>query len=68
MSVPITPGDDVTLGRPRRLFEWGAGWLPFYELARDGTRGIAAIPVATTADVTTLSVVQNWHLEFARTR
>jgi dipeptidyl aminopeptidase/acylaminoacyl peptidase len=67
LSVPITSGDDITLGRPRKLFEWGAAWLPFYELARDGTRGIAAVPVAKTAGVATLSVVQNWHLEFTRT-
>ena len=33
MSVPVTLGADVTIGRPRKLFEWGSGWMLFYELA-----------------------------------
>ena len=68
MSVPITTGEELTLGRPRKLFEWGPGWLPFYELTPDGTRGIAAIPATKTAGVATLSLVQNWHVEFANGR
>jgi Tol biopolymer transport system component len=65
MSVPISVGDDVKIGRPLRLFEWGAGWMAFYELARDGARGITAVPVGRTAGTTSLSLVQNWHLEFS---
>ena len=68
MSVPVSAGEEVTLGRPRKLFAWGAAWLPFFELAPDGRRGIAAIPLTKTAGVSTVSLVQNWHLEFTRDR
>ena len=64
MSVPVTLGADVTVGRPRKLFEWGPGWMLFYELAPDGTRGIAAVPVGDAKDLSSLSLVQNWHAEF----
>ncbi len=50
MSVPVTLGADVTIGRPRKLFEWGSSWMMFYELAPDGTRGIAAVPVGDAKD------------------
>ena len=65
MSVPVTLGADVTIGRPRKLFEWGASWMLFYDLAPDGTRGIAAVPVGDANDLSSLSLVQNWHAEFA---
>jgi len=68
MSVPIALDRDVAVGRPQRLFEWGSGWLPFYELASDGVRGVAAVPVGKDANVASLSLVQNWHLEFAGSR
>jgi hypothetical protein len=64
MSVPVTLGADVTIGRPRKLFEWGSSWMLFYELAPDGTRGIAAVPVGDAKDLSSLSLVQNWHAEF----
>ena len=64
MSVPVTLGADVTVGRPRKLFEWGSSWMIFYELAPDGTRGIAAVPVGDAKDLSSLSLVQNWHAEF----
>ncbi len=64
MSVPVTLGAEVTIGRPRKLFEWGSGWMLFYELAPDGTRGIAAVPVGEANDLSSLSLVQNWHAEF----
>ena len=54
----------MTIGRPRKLFEWGSGWMLFYELAPDGTRGIAAVPVGEANDLSSLSLVQNWHAEF----
>jgi Tol biopolymer transport system component len=65
ISVPVTLVADVTIGRPRKLFEWGSGWMLFYELAPDGTRGIAAVPVGEANDLSSLSLVQNWHAEFA---
>jgi Tol biopolymer transport system component len=66
MSVPVTVGHEVRIGRPQKLFDWGAGWLPFYDIARDGTRGVAAVPVGRTMPVPSVSIVQNWHLEFLR--
>ena len=54
------------VGPPQKLFDWGVGWLPFYELARDGKSGIAYVPVEKTTHVTSLSIVQNWQLEFPK--
>jgi hypothetical protein len=65
MSVPFTSERDLSIGPPRRLFEWGAGWAPFYELTADGRRGITAMAVEKTSRATSLSVVQNWEREFA---
>jgi Tol biopolymer transport system component len=65
MSVPFTAGTELSIGRPRRLFEWGPGWHAFYELAADGTRGLAAVPEARITSVSSLSLVQNWQLEFS---
>jgi eukaryotic-like serine/threonine-protein kinase len=64
MSVPIVNGADVTIGPPRRLFGWGGDWLPFYDIARDGTRGVAAMPVDRRTRVPSLSVVRHWQREF----
>ncbi|HEX6324395.1 MAG TPA: protein kinase [Vicinamibacterales bacterium] len=65
MFVPISQkGTDVDIGAARRLFEWGSGWAPFYDLALDGRRGIAAVPVGRALTVRSLSVIQNWHREF----
>jgi Tol biopolymer transport system component len=66
MSVPITGGDEVKIGPPRRLFDWGSTWAPFYDLAADGTRGVTALPLAAAVAMPTISIVQNWHLEFPR--
>jgi Tol biopolymer transport system component len=64
MSVPITTKPDLKIGQPKKLFDWGNSWLPFYALARDGQRGIAAVSVIDRQQVPSLSVVQQWHLEF----
>ena len=64
MSVPITATPEVKIGQPKKLFDWGSSWLPFYGLAHDGQRGIAAVPVSERRQVPSLSIVQNWHLEF----
>jgi Tol biopolymer transport system component len=65
MLVPISdaPGGP-RIGSPRRLFEWGPGWAPFYDLAADGKRGITAVPPGRTITIPKLSVIQNWHREF----
>ena len=69
MSVPITAtAGDLKIGQPQKLFDWGASWTPYYELAADGRRGIAAVPVDRTTSVPSLSVVQNWHLQFNEAR
>ncbi len=66
MSVAVGSGDRITIGRPDRLFTWGSGWAPFYDLAPDGQRGIAAMPQSVVTTVSGLSLVQNWHREFVR--
>ena len=46
MSVPVTLGDDVTIGRPRNGCSSGArAGCSSTSSQRDGTRGIAAVPV-----------------------
>jgi dipeptidyl aminopeptidase/acylaminoacyl peptidase len=64
MSVPIGGGADIKIGRPQKLFDWGGTWAPFYDIAADGTRGVAAIPAGRSVSVPKLSIVQNWHREF----
>jgi eukaryotic-like serine/threonine-protein kinase len=67
MSVPIAPmAGEVKIGQPEKLFGWGAGWAPFYDIAMDGKQGVAAIPIARDASVPSVSIVQNWHREFLR--
>jgi eukaryotic-like serine/threonine-protein kinase len=66
MSVPVSGASDPSIGRAQRLFEWNSGWAPFYELTPDGKSGITAMPLSkTTTGMAALSLVQNWHLEFA---
>jgi hypothetical protein len=60
MSVSIGGGQDVTISLPQKLFDWGAAWEPFYDLAADGKRGVAAVPVGRAVHVQRISVVQNW--------
>ena len=45
MRVEISAGAEVKIGQPRKLFDWGAGWLPWYDLAPDGEGGVVAVPV-----------------------
>jgi Tol biopolymer transport system component len=67
MSVPITmAGGEVKIGQPRKPFEWGAGWHLYYDLARDGVRGVAAVPQGKSTDVASISVVQHWDREFMK--
>ena len=67
MSVPIdTSGGEVKIGRPKTLFEWGAGWLLYYDLAYDGLRGIAAVPQERSTRAASISVVQHWDREFTK--
>ena len=60
MMVEISSGDEVKIGQPRKLFDWGAGWLPWYDLARDGEGGVVAVPIGNTDWVPSVSIVQNW--------
>ena len=64
MSVAIGGSGGITIGRPEKLFAWGSGWAPFYDLAQDGQRGITAMPKGKVSAVSSLSIVQNWHREF----
>ncbi|MGQ0736890.1 MAG: protein kinase domain-containing protein [Acidobacteriota bacterium] len=65
MSVPLsTKSGQVALGQPRRLFDWGAGWLPWYAIAPDGLSGVTGVPEGRFTHAPTVSIVQNWHLEF----
>jgi hypothetical protein len=69
MSVPVTAtGADLRIGQPQKLFDWGGSWSPYYTVDADGRRGIAAMPVDRTTHVLSLSVVQNWQLQFRETR
>jgi len=65
MSVPIAGGTAIKVGQPRKLFDWGPMWAPFYEVARDGRRGVAAVPVEQLTRSSRLSIVRNWPREFA---
>jgi eukaryotic-like serine/threonine-protein kinase len=65
MLVPVSGGTEVSVGAPRKLFDWGAGWAPYYDIADDGSRGLAAMPLVRSMRLPRLSIVQNWHLEFA---
>ena len=64
MSVPVTNGDEVKVGLPRQLFDWGGAWAPFYDFAPDGKRGITALPLENAAPLASISIVQNWWREF----
>jgi Tol biopolymer transport system component len=65
MSVPVAESaGELKLGQPQRLFGWGAGWAPFYDLASDDKQGVAAVPVGRHATVPSVSIVQNWQREF----
>jgi Tol biopolymer transport system component len=64
MSVPIENGKELKIGAPKKLFDWGSTWLPFYDIAQDGTRGVAAMPIGKSVRVASLSVVRQWHREF----
>jgi eukaryotic-like serine/threonine-protein kinase len=67
MSVPIsTSGGEVKIGQPKKLFEWGAGWHLYYDLANDGLRGIAAVPQRKPTQAASISVVQHWDREFQK--
>jgi len=68
MSVPIEASIDVKIGQPRKLFDWGNGGMLFYDLARDGQRGVAAVPVGNASQVWRLSIVQHWEKEFEAKR
>jgi eukaryotic-like serine/threonine-protein kinase len=66
MAVAAGRTGDGTLaiGRAERLFTWGSGWAPFFDLSPDGRGGITAIPERQTTRATGLSIVQHWHQEF----
>ena len=65
MSVPVTPAEDVKVGLPQLLFQWGGAWAPFYDLAADGKRGVTALPLDAAVKSPSISIVENWFLEFA---
>jgi Tol biopolymer transport system component len=64
MSVPVTNGEEVKVGLPRKLFDWGGAWAPFYDFARDGKRGITALPLENAPPLASISIVENWWREF----
>jgi hypothetical protein len=67
IAVPLEWGADdrIAIGRAEKLFTWGSGWAPFYDLAPDGRGGVTAMREGRAAIVASgLSVVQNWHREF----
>ncbi len=65
MFAPVSQnGTDVRVGAARRLFDWGGGWAPFYDMSRDGSGGITAVPAGRSVAVGSLSIIQNWHREF----
>jgi hypothetical protein len=66
MSVPIRGNGDMKIGTPQKLFDWGATWLPFFDLASDGRRGVAAVGVGKSLAGPSLSIVQHWHREFEK--
>jgi hypothetical protein len=68
MSVPIATKGELKVGQAQKLFDWGAGWLPFYDIADDGKRGIAAVTLGDSTHVPSVTIVQNWHLEFTGPR
>jgi eukaryotic-like serine/threonine-protein kinase len=64
MSVPVSGREDVKVGLPQKLFDWGGAWAPFYDFSADGKRGIAALPLESPAAPPSISIIQNWALEF----
>jgi hypothetical protein len=68
MSVPVSGAGAIKVSQPAKLFDWGPMWAPFYDVAPDGKRGIAAIPVERMSRRSSLSIMQNWHLEFTPPR
>jgi hypothetical protein len=65
MSVPVSGGSTIKISPAAKLFDWGPMWAPFYDVTPDGKRGIAAMPVERLSRRSSLSIMQNWHLEFA---
>jgi hypothetical protein len=65
MSVPVaSAGGALKIGQPRKLFTWSPGWAPYYDLAPDGKRGVAAVPLEPGSTRPSVSIVQNWYREF----
>ena len=65
MAARVSFQPDLTIGTPRKLFDWNAAWGPSWDLMPDGRRGITTIPVAEVKPVSALRIVQNWYAEFA---
>ena len=68
MAVPVSIGQDVTLGRPQRLFDsqdlrFRDNPWPQYDVSADGQRFLTATP-ADDAALPSIRIVQNWHEEF----
>ena len=68
MSVPVSSGGAIKVSQAAKLFDWGPMWAPFYDVAPDGKRGIAAMPVERMSRRSSLSIMQNWHLEYTPPR
>ncbi len=66
MSVPVAGGAAIKVGQAKKLFDWGPTWAPFFDVAPGGGRGIAAMPVESVSRRSSLSIMHNWQLEFAR--
>jgi hypothetical protein len=66
MSAPVTGGVEIKVGLSKKLFDWGAMWAPFFDIAPDGSRGVAAMPVEKVNRRGSLSIIQNWQLEIAK--
>ena len=66
MSVSVSGGGRLKVGQAVKLFDWGAMWAPFYEVSPDGRRGVAAMPVERMNRRNSVSIMQNWQLEFTQ--
>jgi serine/threonine-protein kinase len=68
MSVPFTSGPEPAFGAPRTLFDWDASWAPYFAIAPDVSRFVAAAPVQQVTIVSSVRIVQHWFVEFAAPR
>ena len=66
MLVEISGGANLKISPPRKLFDWGGAWTPFFAATPDGKHLLAATPEDNVLQVPSVSIVQNWHKQFPR--